>query len=250
MIAKKIQERLLLACLAGGVVMASCQSAAAPAAPLQAGAAVSPKVLFYDPFSSVKSEWQQASGVWDTQTQSGYLVQKSDDPRQLNAIKYVQSPRIIDATLETSVRINPNRPLSMNPADPGDAELIKTLRYTMGAGLVFRMKDPQNYYMFRLAGEEGAVVGKMINGKWEDLCNPRVRDFLDGSRIGFRADNWYRLRVDVYGSKITAYINDEPVCSVSDSTFDIGMTGLVTFKAPADFDYLKITNKESEIRTQ
>jgi hypothetical protein len=213
---------------------------------------VSARTLFYDPFNAVKGEWQQVSGIWETRTDTGYLMQKSDDPRQLNAIRYLQTPRIADATIETSVRINPTRPPQfLNGADPADADLMKALRYTMGAGIIFRMKDSRNYYMFRLAGEEGAVVGKMVDGEWFDLCNPRVRDFLTGSRIGFRADNWYRLRVDVEGQQITAYIDDEPVCRVTDKTFILGSAGVVTFKTPADFDYFKMTNnKETEIRTQ
>lgn len=240
---------ILLVVLVGAV---NCtQTTKIVAAPvMEGGATTSPKTIYYDSFNTVKSEWQGVTGIWETRTDIGHRMQKNEDPSHLNAITYLQTTRINDATLETLVRVNPDHARYMNANVPLDADKINTLRYIMGAGVVFRMQDSQNYYMFRLAGEEGAVVGKMVNGEWFDLCNPRVRGILEGARIGFRGDNWYRLRVDVYGHRIVASINDEPVCDVQDGTFSIGQVGLVTFKTAADFDYFQVTNKEIEVRTQ
>jgi len=203
---------------------------------------VSGQVVFTDSFDTVKGEWQQASGVWETA--GGMLVQKSDDPRQMNSLRFIQSPRSGDVTIETSVRIRLDQPANLTNS-AADEELKRSWRFIIGAGIVFRMQDAQNYYMFRLAGEEGAVLGRMVGGQWneKDLCNPRVRDFLTGARIGFRPDNWYRLKVEAYGSRITTYINDEPVCTVSDSTFSIGQTGLATFRTAAEFDRIHVSIK-------
>lgn len=200
------------------------------------------KTIFVDNFDAVQGEWQQVSGYWETV--GGHMIQKTDDPRQLNAIRFVLSPRIADATIETLVRVNPTRPVALTNSAQ-DQDLMRNIRYLIGAGIVFRMKDPQNYYMWRLAGEEGAVLGRMQNGAWTepDLCNPRVRDSLQGDRIGFRADNWYRLKVEAYGNRFVVFINDEPVCSVTDDTFTVGQFGLVTFKTAADFDYIKVWDK-------
>lgn len=240
----------MAAVLVAITVFIGCKTAPAQAAPT---AVASAKTLFYDNFTSVKGEWQQVSGIWETLTGGdGLLVQKSDDPRQLNAIRYVETPRTADATIETSVRVKPNRPVALTDSEQ-DRDLMRNIRYIVGAGIIFRMKDQRNFYMFRLAGEEGAVLGRMVDGVWneKDLCNPRVRDFLDGSRIGFRSDNWYRLKVEAYGNRITTYIDDEPVCSVTDDTFSLGNFGLVTFKTAADFDNIKVTNRqETEIKTQ
>jgi len=194
--------------------------------------------LFYDDFDDVKPEWQQAGGVWDIN--DGWLIQRTDDPRQLNAIKFIQTPRVSDATVETVLRIAPDRPSQWTDSPP-DKELARNIRYIIGAGIVFRMKDPDNFYMFRLAGEEGAVLGKMVDGEWIDIENPRVKDFLRGERIGFWADNEYRLKVEVGGSRFVCYINEEPVVSAKDDDFDIGHVGLITFKTAADFDFIKIT---------
>jgi len=223
---------------------------AAPAPQVSSNIASSRLTLFYDSFDSVKSEWQQGGGIWERKTVEGHLAQKSDDPKHLNALYYVQTPKVLDGTVETLVRISYVRPTTFDPNSPADQELIRALRYTMGAGLVFRMKDPQNYYMFRLAGEEGVVLGRMVAGEWTDICNARVREFLEGTRIGFRPDNWYRLKVDMYGPALTAYINDEPVCRHNDLSQDIGKVGVVTFKAPADFDYFRVTNRDTETRSQ
>jgi hypothetical protein len=217
----------------------SCAAADAPAVQPQPPG---PKIIFSDTFDTVKGEWQQVSGVWETR--DGFLVQKSDDPRHLNSLRFILTPRSSDATIETSVRISPDRPAVLTNSE-ADAELLRNIRFVIGAGIVFRMQDAQNFYMFRLAGEEGAVLGRMVGGQWneKDLCNPRVRDFLTGARIGFRADNWYRLKVEAYGNRITAYVNDEPVCSVTDDSFALGQTGLATFKTAADFDHITVSLK-------
>ncbi len=200
----------------------------------------SANTIFVDEFSEAKGEWQQLSGIWELR--SGFLSQTSDDPRKLNTIKYIQTPRVSDATIETQLRVVPYRPSQWTDS-PADEDRKRNIRYIIGAGIIFRMKDPDNFYMFRLAGEEGAVLGRMVDGSWNeaDLCNPRVLDFLRGDRIGFRADNWYRLKVEAYANRFTTYINDEPVCSVVDNTFELGHVGLVTFKTAADFDWIRIT---------
>ncbi len=224
------------------LTFAACAPARPPTRRPTVRRAPQANTIFYDNFDFTKGEWQQVSGIWETR--DGFMMQKTDDPRQLNAIRYIQSPRISDATIETQLRVKPSRPMTLTNS-PQDQELLRSIRYIIGAGIVFRMTDPSNYYMFRLAGEEGAVLGRMRDGAWneQDLCNPRVRDFLTGSRLGFRPDNWYRLKVDCYANRITVYINDEPVCSVTDDTYAVGQVGLVTFKTAADFDHIKIYDK-------
>ncbi len=193
-------------------------------------------VIFRDDFDYGKPEWQQVGGFWETA--DGLARQKSDDPRSLNAIRYIKTPRVSDAVIETELRVRPYRPAQFTDSD-ADQQLKRNIRYVVGAGIIFRMKDPDNFYMFRLAGEEGAVLGKMVGGEWIDIENPRVRDFLEGYRLGFR--DTYRLRVEVGANRIRCYINDEPVVNTVDSTFSLGHVGLVTFKTAAEFDYVKIT---------
>ncbi len=201
------------------------------------GGAGGANVIFNDDFDYGKPEWQQVGGFWETS--DGIARQKTDDPRSLNAIRYVKTPRISDAVIDTEVRVRPYWPAQFTESD-ADQQLKHNIRYVVGAGIIFRMKDPDNFYMFRLAGEEGAVLGKMVGGEWIDLKNPRVRDFLEGYRLGFR-DVTYRLRVEVHANRIRCYINDEPVVNTIDSEFTLGHVGLVTFKSAAEFEYLKVT---------
>lgn len=122
------------------------------------------------------------------------------------------------------------------------------MRRIAGAGLVFRLQDENNYYMFRLAGEEGAVLGKMVNGEWEDLRNPRAIDFLN-SNLRY-SDRLYGLRVRVRGNRIECFITEsvegqvdaveQAVVSIVDTTFSTGRVGLVTFEAKADFLFVKV----------
>jgi len=207
---------------------------------------VGPKTLFYDNFNNRKNEWQQIRGNWRVDTR-GFFLQRSADPRSLNSIIYVDHPQAADATYETYVRVKPDLPSTIT-SSMQDQRLLNNVRYIIGAGIIFRMRDANNFYMFRLAGEEGAVLGKMVDGEWIDIANPRSANYLP-ERVKFSEANWYRLRVDAYGSRIVCYINDSVVASRTDTSFSLGNFGLVTFKTMADFDYFKVyTRQELENR--
>jgi hypothetical protein len=193
-------------------------------------------MLFFDEFERQKPTWRYLTGDWGIS--SGLLRQKSAERQTIyNAIAIVDSLRVSDVTIETRVRA---KPYESDPADSEDRGHY--IRFIIGGGILFRYKDPDNYYMFRLAGEEGAVLGKMVGGEYYDIQNPRVRDFLEG-RIGFAEQDRYVLRVEAYGDRITCFIDGQAVCSVVDSTFSIGQVGLLTFMAAADFDYFRASRR-------
>lgn len=208
----------------------------------------SSNVIFYDDFGTAtninRNLWQsngKAQWVWQGKTpglpgcEDGCLKQNSEDVHALNAIMYVRTPQMSNATIETKTRIKYDMSVS-----PTQTEL-ENLRKFIGPGIVFRMKNDDNYYMFRLAGEEGAVLGKMVNNKWIDLSNPRRFKMLEGGRI--KPNNWYRLKVKVYGNNIQCFINDSPVINYTDydNPFTVGHFGLCTFKCFADFEFIKVT---------
>jgi hypothetical protein len=230
---------ILLGCTPKTVEVVTQPVAGTPAQP-QTG----PKTLFYDNFDTRKNEWQQVRGIWKLDDK-GFFLQCSADPRHINSIVYVDYPQAADGTIETFVRINPDLPAVLTDS-PQDRELLRSVRYIAGAGIIFRYKDQDNFYMFRLAGEEGAVLGKMVDGVWVDLVNPRSADFLP-ERVKFSGSNWYRLKVEAYGSQLVCSIDDSVVATKTDTTFDLGRFGLCTFQAKADFDYIKVVDKtESE----
>ncbi len=194
--------------------------------------------VFYDNFDFRKNEWQQVRGNWRFHS-NGFLVQSSADPRHINSVIYINHPQVADSTIETFVRIRPDLPAYIT-GNMQDQRLLNDVRYIIGAGIIFRMQNQDNFYMFRLAGEEGAVLGKLIGGEWVDIANPRSADYLR-ERVKFSRNNWYHLKVRVYGSRITCYINGSAVVNVVDNTLTLGRVGLCTFKTRADFDFIRIS---------
>ncbi len=194
-------------------------------------------IIFRDSFDTHKNEWVQRSGKW--QWINGFLSQTTSDPRELNTIIFLSNPQVADGSIETLVRIMwPTGAFESPHSLLEDSSHAR--KYTIGAGIIFRMQDVNNYYMFRLAGQTGAVLGKMVNGEWIDIKNPRAYDFLEGEVLNFGANNWYNLRVDLKGNRIICYVQNSAVINATDDAYSIGKVGLVTFKCSADFDYINI----------
>jgi hypothetical protein len=97
------------------------------------------------------------------------------------------------------------------------------------AGIVWRARDANNYYVTRAnALEDNVVLYKTVSG---------VRSALDivGRKGGYGisapvpADTWHSLRVDFKGSIFKVSFNGKQVFEVEDSTFtDAGKIGLWT----------------------
>jgi len=97
------------------------------------------------------------------------------------------------------------------------------------AGIVWRAKDANNYYVARAnALEDNVVLYKTVNG---------VRSPLDiigrkggyGVNIQVAANTWHSLRVDFKASRFRVSFNGKQLFEVDDSTFaDAGKVGLWT----------------------
>jgi len=97
------------------------------------------------------------------------------------------------------------------------------------AGLVWRAKDVNNYYVVRAnALEDNVVLYKTVNG---------VRRSLDivGRKGGYGIDilvpanQWLSLRVEFKGNRFTTTYNGKKLFDVEDRTFvEAGMVGLWT----------------------
>jgi hypothetical protein len=97
------------------------------------------------------------------------------------------------------------------------------------AGIVWRAKDANNYYVTRANALEGNVVlYKTVNG---------VRSPLDivgrkggyGTDIKVPANTWHSLRIDFKASRFSVSFNGKQLFEVEDSTFtDAGKVGLWT----------------------
>src|SRR5438876_9446820 len=104
-------------------------------------------------------------------------------------------------------------------------------------GLVFRLKDPNNYYIVRSnALENNYRLYHVVNGR---------RSQFAGANLKVTSGEWHELRVEAAGNKITCYYDGNKKIEATDDTFkDAGKVGLWT-KADSVtyFDDLKVTAK-------
>jgi hypothetical protein len=114
------------------------------------------------------------------------------------------------------------------------------------AGVVWRAKDANNYYIVRAnALEDNFVLYKTING---------ARSALDivgrkggyGVSVPVPANTWHSLRIDFKASRFKASFNGRQLFEVDDSTFtDAGKVGLWT-KADSVTLFDDVTYGETE----
>jgi len=104
-------------------------------------------------------------------------------------------------------------------------------------GLVFRLKDANNYYIVRAnALEDNYRLYHVVNGR-------RVQ--FAGANFKVSSGTWHELRVEAAGNKFICYYDGAKKIEATDDTFkDAGKVGLWT-KADSVtyFDDLKITAK-------
>lgn len=118
---------------------------------------------------------------------------------------------------------------------------------TGDAGLMFRVSNPtdsldgyRGYYVGIDAHRDLLFLGKANSPGWQELASSPQS--IDPERM-------YRLRVVATESRIEVFFNgsNNPVLSVSDSTYSSGMTGLRAFKTTARFDNVKVDNPLSAV---
>jgi len=105
------------------------------------------------------------------------------------------------------------------------------------AGMAFRLKDANNYYIVRAnALENNYRLYHVVNGR-------RVQ--FAGANVKVAPGEWHELRVECVGSKITCYYDGEKKIESTDDTFkEAGKVGLWT-KADSVtyFDDLRVSAK-------
>lgn len=97
------------------------------------------------------------------------------------------------------------------------------------AGIVWRAKDANNYYIVRAnALEDNVVLYKTVDGKRSPL-DIVGRSGGYGVKVSVPAGRWHTLRVEFEGSRFTVVFNGQRVFEVDDRTFsDAGQVGLWT----------------------
>ncbi len=113
------------------------------------------------------------------------------------------------------------------------------------AGLLWRLKDANNYYIVRAnALENNIVLYKVENGKRTDLpLKGEGRTY--GKKASVPTGQWSQLRVVAIGNLFEVFVNGQKLYEVEDNTFtEAGKVGLWT-KADSVtyFDDLRVTAK-------
>ncbi|HUO29085.1 MAG TPA: hypothetical protein VMU80_07710 [Bryobacteraceae bacterium] len=93
-------------------------------------------------------------------------------------------------------------------------------------GLVWRYRDPNNYYLLRANALENTIMlYKVENGRTTPLESKGVRAF--GVKHPVPANQWSVLKVQFHGPLFSVYFNHRRVFQVQDSTFaKAGKVGL------------------------
>lgn len=88
------------------------------------------------------------------------------------------------------------------------------------AGLVWRYRDKDNYYIVRAnALENNVVLYKVENGKRIDLDPKGAGLFAYGKKARVPSGAWSTLRVVAKGPLFETYLNNDKLFDVEDSTF-------------------------------
>ena len=99
-----------------------------------------------------------------------------------------------------------------------------------GAGLVWRYRDPNNYYIVRAnALENNVVLYKVQNGERVSLAPKGAVSNAYGVKHRVPKQTWTALSVGFHGNLFTVSLDGEKLFDVEDSTFTgVGKTGLWT----------------------
>ena len=99
-----------------------------------------------------------------------------------------------------------------------------------GAGLVWRYRDPNNYYIVRAnALENNVVLYKVENGERRSLAPKGSASKTYGMKHEVPKQTWSTLSVSFHGTLFTVSFDGQKLFDVEDSTFSgAGKTGLWT----------------------
>jgi hypothetical protein len=132
-------------------------------------------------------------------------------------------------------------------ADGTVAVKFKTIsgKVDQAAGIIWRYRDRDNYYLVRANALEGNVVlYKVERGKRFDLKPTDAGHFAYGKKAVVKTGSWHELRVGVKGDLFRVSLDGSHLFDVRDTTFvDRGKVGLWT-KADSvtSFDDLSIAS--------
>jgi hypothetical protein len=94
-------------------------------------------------------------------------------------------------------------------------------------GIAARYVDTANYFYLSARSNNTVSLRKVNNG---------TITILGTVPMPITLGQWYRLRLEVVGVRVRAYVNGRLRLEATDATLPRGVTGFVTFRTAADFD--------------
>jgi hypothetical protein len=139
----------------------------------------------------------------------------------------------------------------LNKTNVKDGDLSVNVKPVSGkgertGGLVWRYRDPDNYYLVRANAQENTIIlYKVEDGKRIPLMSRGTPPQSYGVQHPVPANQWSVLKVHFHGPVFSVYFNHKRLFEVEDSTFDQpGKVGLWTKSGSVTyFDDFRITGK-------
>lgn len=98
-------------------------------------------------------------------------------------------------------------------------------------GVMTRYTDENNYYYFSLRSSKSMALRKVVDGRIVEL---------DRSGFTLGIGDWHVFRLEAIGDRIRAFIDGQLLLEAVDSSHPVGISGFVTYRAAARFDYLRV----------
>jgi hypothetical protein len=97
-------------------------------------------------------------------------------------------------------------------------------------GVIGRFVDARNYYYLTVRSNNSISLRKLTN----DAITT-----LDTAALNVSLNTWYDLRLEIIGTSLRAYVNNQLVLEATDSTHAAGRVGLGSFRTAAEADDFK-----------
>jgi len=201
----------IVAILATGAVFTTCRESEAPPAvpPSAPEFSIGSAILFQDNFETgTAAGWNPTAGTWSVVLDGSNHVYRNSNTSGDNW-SYNGSAAWTDYAIEA---------------------LIKPLTYASGgiARIFGRWQDANHWYYVNLTSDNHIQLRKNVNGTFTDLAPPKSFTVSKGT--------WYKVRLEMVGTTLKAYVNDVLQLTATDATFSSGLIAVGGFNNTAEFD--------------
>ncbi len=175
---------------------------------LEAGTYLNEYVFDVKNVTAIEDEFNESSGKWDESVQQNFSlwIENGSFHIQVHKENFAAWSVYHDLVVEDTLILAHARRVS-------EVDGVY--------GLVFRYQDVSNFYYFLIDDSGVFSLGKREAGEWIDLI---PWTFSDAVLAG---ESFNRLGVTATGNELVAYINSEPVGTVTDPSFSKGGVGLI-----------------------